>query len=142
MAAVRNTRQKQLIVSVLRTAGRPLTAGEIYELAKEQQPDIAKSTIYRNVDAMFHRGELTHGLLQNGESFYGLAQIGHEHEHYLICKSCNRMVNLPECPLSEMERQIAQSADFLVTDHTLQIYGYCSRCRHGKAAQPHQHENN
>ncbi|HBT64445.1 MAG TPA: hypothetical protein DEB10_07290 [Ruminococcaceae bacterium] len=128
MAATRNTKQKQLVLSLLENSDRPLTVGEVYQLAVQRQKGIAKSTIYRILDSMLARGEVTHGLLQNGESFYSVAQK-HRHLHYMICNGCNRMLDFPQCPLSSLEREIADSSGFLVTDHTLQIYGYCKDCQ-------------
>ncbi|MDD2362719.1 MAG: transcriptional repressor [Oscillospiraceae bacterium] len=125
---IRNTKQKKLIFSLLEDAGHPLTAGEVYERAIRLQPSIAKSTVYRNLEAMLSRGEVAHGMLKNGESYYSVVD-GHKHLHYMICKSCNNMLDIPKCPLSEMERDIAETSGFLVTDHTMQIYGYCKECK-------------
>lgn len=127
----RNTRQKQLILSVLNEAGQPLTAGDIYERAVKLQPTIAKSTVYRNLETMLSRGEVLHGWLENGESFYSTVQ-GHQHKHFMICKGCNRMLDLPECPLGDIERKIADTSGFKITDHVIQIYGYCKDCANRK----------
>ena len=124
----RNTRQKRLILSLLEEARGPLTAGEIYARAAERQPGIAKSTVYRNLEGMQERGEVVRGRLENGESFYGAAD-GRGHRHYMICRGCNRMLDLPACPLASMEREIEETAGFSVTDHVIQIYGYCAECR-------------
>lgn len=112
---------------LIKKSAGPLTAGEIYERALIYKPDIAKSTIYRNLDAMLRRGEIKQGMMKSGESFYSIADGSHS--HYLICKNCNRKLNIPKCPLGDMERDLAQSSDFLITDHTLQIYGFCRDCR-------------
>lgn len=146
MAGTRNTPQRQLIFSILKGSAHPLTAGEVYDEAVLRRPGLAKSTVYRNLEAMKERGELTHGLLQNGESYYSVAESG-GHRHYMICKSCNRMVDLPECPLSRMEKEIARSSGFEVTEHALQLYGYCRDCRdkrpreepHGSGEEKHAH---
>lgn len=124
----RSTRQKQLIMEILRASPVPLTAGEIYARACEKQPSLAKSTVYRNLDALRERGEVTHGLLENGEGLYEAVRA-EEHKHYLICKGCNAMVDLPACPLRAMEEQIAGASGFTVTDHVVQLYGYCKDCQ-------------
>ena len=124
----RSTRQKQLILSILKDAAVPLTAREIYIRGTEKEPLLAKSTVYRNLEAMLARGELTHGRLETGESFYALVDE-HAHKHYMICKDCNAMLDLPECPLGYLEKQLAETADFTVTDHVIQLYGYCCECR-------------
>ena len=131
MSEIRNTRQKQLILSMLNEADGPLTAGEVYTRALKVQPKIAKSTVYRILEGMLDRGEVTHGMLESGESFYGAVQ-GHAHKHYMICKGCNRMLDLPECPLGNLERDIEDSCGFSVTDHVIQIYGYCKDCKKRK----------
>lgn len=127
MEHTRNTRQKQLILSILEEAPGPLTAGEIYARGVEVQPRLAKSTVYRHLDAMAARGELVRGLLETGESFYAPA-AGHPHRHYMICRGCNAMVDLPECPLASRETAYAQAAGFVVTGHVVQLYGYCRDC--------------
>lgn len=99
----RITRQKLLIAQILREAGRPLTAGEVYARAASVRPQLAKSTVYRNLEAMLARGEVSHGRLDGGESYYALAGE-HGHRHFMICRGCSRMMDLPECPLGDLER--------------------------------------
>ena len=131
----RNTRQKQLILALLEEAGGPLTAGEIYARAVRRQPSLAKSTVYRNLEAMQARGEVVRGRLESGESFYEAAH-GQGHRHYMVCKGCNRMFDLPACPLASMERDIEEAEGFAVTDHVIQIYGYCADCRRREGGPP------
>ncbi len=126
-AKIRSTRQKRLILSLLEQAAAPLTAAELYRAAREKQPTLAKSTIYRNLMAMQERGEVIREPMENGEIFYSSSH-GHPHRHYMICRDCNRMQDLPECPLDHLEQEIAETADFVVTDHVVQIYGYCREC--------------
>ena len=123
-------RLKEHVKQVLREAGRPLTAGELYTRAVQRRPRLAKSTVYRNLDAMRERGEVVHGRLADGESYYEAAGGGHR--HYMICLSCQRMLDLPECPLGDLERRVAETEGFTVTDHVVQLYGYCRACREGE----------
>lgn len=125
----RVTKQKQLIMAILKESAVPLTAGEIYERAWQgssprwrNPPCTATWRLWRE------RGEVSHGLLENGESLYEAVRP-HEHKHYMICKGCNAMVDLPACPLHALEEEIAGAAGFTVTDHVIQLYGYCRECR-------------
>ena len=127
MEKTRITRQKQLIMSVLREAAVPLTAGEIYARCVQRQPTLAKSTVYRNLEAMQGRGEVSAGLLENGERLYAAAEP-HAHKHYMICKDCNARLDLPACPMDALEKEIARRGGFTVTDHVIQLYGYCREC--------------
>ena len=123
----RITRQKLLIAQILREAGRPLTAGEVYARAASVRPQLAKSTVYRNLEAMLARGEVSHGDWTAEKSYYALAGE-HGHRHFMICRGCSRMMDLPECPLGDLERRLAQTEGFTVTDHVVQLYGYCRTC--------------
>ena len=127
MEKTRTTRQKQLIMSVLREATVPLTAGEIYARCVQRQPTLAKSTVNRNLEAMQGRGEVSAGLLENGERLYAAAEP-HAHKHYMICKDCNARLDLPACPMDALEKEIARRDGFTVTDHVIQLYGYCREC--------------
>mgnify|MGYP005805086033 FL=1 len=140
----RTTRQKLLIAQILREAGCPLTAGEIYVRAAGIQPQLAKSTVYRNLEAMLARGEVINGRLDDGESYYAPAGE-HGHRHFMICRACHRMLDLPECPLGDLERRLAQTEGFTVTEHVVQLYGYCRACeekrRKKENASGHKDEN-
>lgn len=122
---MRQTKQRQLILDLLQTAGEPITAGELYKRAQQHGGTLAKSTVYRNLESMAQRGEVERGFLSNGESFFSNAQTAHH--HYMICKGCHKMQDLPLCPLHQME-QAAEQQEFAVTDHVIQLYGYCKEC--------------
>ena len=129
MEKARQTKQKQLLLDILKTEA-PLTAMQLYTKAAQHRPTLAKSTVYRNLETMVQRGELCRGFLENGESFF--SPVGSEHHHYMICRECNRMQQLPECPMEALGR-ITAGSDFVATDHVVQVYGYCGECatKHG-----------
>lgn len=126
MEKTRNTWQRQCITDILDGAQTPLTATEVYRRAAQRAPALAKSTVYRNLDAMVERGELERGFLENGESFFVLADRGHH--HYMICRDCNRMQHLPECPIAHLQPDLAETSGFVPVDHIVQVYGYCRDC--------------
>ncbi len=124
MEKTRCTKQRQLLLDILR-AQAPLTATQLYRRALERCPTLAKSTVYRNLEMMVSRGELCRGFLENGESFFSLA--GDEHRHYMICRACNRMQDLPTCPMEALEH-ITEGSGFVPVNHVVQVYGYCEDC--------------
>ena len=50
------TRQRELIINILKQSDRHLTADEIFFLAKLKMPSIAMATIYNNLNAMNEAG--------------------------------------------------------------------------------------
>lgn len=132
MEKMRRTKQRQLILDVLQ-AEAPLTATQLYDRAAKRCPSLAKSTVYRNVESMVQRGELCRGFLENGESFFSPAD--RRHHHYMICRECSKMQDLPICPMEELG-QMAVNSGFVATDHVVQVYGYCANCAQKKAGRP------
>ncbi|MBR2722341.1 MAG: transcriptional repressor [Clostridia bacterium] len=88
------TKQRELILSILKQSDRHLTADEIFFLAKLKMPSIAMATIYNNLNALDEAGVI-HRLHIDGvaDCFDKLTE---PHDH-LLCTHCGRIrdVRLP-----------------------------------------------
>lgn len=127
MEHTRNTKQKQYILHVLKTANRPMSINEIHASCIEVYPKTAKSTIYRNIDALLQQNLIDKYYLNDNELFYQIKDHSAEHKHYVICNSCKKIFNLPVCPIHEIQDCLS-SYGFVVTDHYIQINGQCQDC--------------
>lgn len=126
----RVTKQKQLIMAILKASAVPLTAGEIYERAWQAAAHVGEIHRVPQPGGFARAWRVSHGCWKTGKALYEAVRP-HEHKHYMICKGCNAMVDLPACPLHALEEEIAGAAGFTVTDHVIQLYGYCKDCREG-----------
>lgn len=125
-AAMKNTKQREAMLCVLRQSAEPLSAEDIFAQMKTAFPSLALSTIYRNLerfaaDTLVERSDFGDGVVR-----YSLAR--EQHGHYLVCTGCNAKIKLCDCPLTGMERSIAEETGFTVESHTLTIYGKCPKC--------------
>ena len=127
MDNTRNTKQKQHILNILSTAKRPMSINEIYSCCIEAYPKIAKSTIYRNIDALIKQNLIDKYYLQENEMYYQIKNTISEHKHYVICNSCKKMFDLPVCPIHDIQSSLNEYG-FTVTDHYIQITGQCKEC--------------
>lgn len=123
---MKNTKQREAMLCVLRRGAEPMSAEDIFAHMKTAFPSLALSTIYRNLerfaaDALVERSDFGDGVVR-----YSLAR--EQHGHYLVCTGCNAKIKLCDCPLSGMERAIAAETGFTVESHTLTIYGKCPAC--------------
>lgn len=123
----RNTKQKQLLLSILREADRPLSINEIYSQLVVKLPRIAKSTIYRNIDALIEQKLIDKYHLNDNEVFYRIKADQSEHKHFIICDDCKRVFDLPACPIHELENAMEQEG-FIIRDHQILINGICKSC--------------
>ena len=128
MEQKRNTKQKQIILSILKSSKKPMSINDIYTSVKEIVPNIAKSTIYRNMDALSKQDLIDKFYLSDTELFYKIKGDTHEHKHYIICEQCKHMFDLPICPIHDISHLLEQDG-FTITDHYIQISGICKDCR-------------
>jgi Fur family ferric uptake transcriptional regulator len=124
---VRNTKQREHIISVLRDEGRPMSINEIYNAIITDLPRIAKSTIYRNIDQLLEQNLIEKHHFNDNEIFYLYKKNESEHTHFIICDECKCTYSIPSCPIREIEDYIAAEG-FVIKNHQIQITGLCKNC--------------
>lgn len=123
----RNTKQKQLILSILKNSERPMSINEVYAEIVAELPKIAKSTIYRNIDSLLQQNLIDKYYLNDNEIFYKIKANSLEHKHIVICDDCKKTFDLPVCPIHEIENAMEHEG-FIVQNHQIQISGICKNC--------------
>ena len=127
MESQRNTKQKQLILSMLKESERPMSINEIYAQVVFKLPKIAKSTIYRNIDSLLSQNLIDKYHLNDNEIFYRIKADSSEHKHFVICDDCKKVFDLPSCPIHAMENAMEEEG-FIIKEHQIQISGICKAC--------------
>ncbi len=121
------TRHRLAILSILEASKTPLSAEDIYRQLNNSSFRINLSTIYRNLERMLadklivKQGTINHRLQ------YSFRRD--THSHHVICLKCNKMIPIEECPLDFFARQLIKDEGFFLTDHHIELYGYCRECR-------------
>ena len=105
---------------------------EIYDLAKEESPEIGLATIYRTVQVLLELHVIEKVTFDDGFARYELngeeTGSGHRH-HHAICTQCGKVYSLETDLLDTLEKQVFKSLGFEVTDHEVKLYDLCSACR-------------
>ncbi|MBB2182306.1 transcriptional repressor [Lachnospiraceae bacterium MD1] len=127
MEVQRNTKQKQLILSILKKTDRPMSINEIYADIVVELPKIAKSTIYRNIDSLLQQNLIDKYHLKDNEIFYRIKADRNEHKHLVICDDCKKVFDLPSCPIHALENAMEEEG-FIIRNHQIQINGLCKTC--------------
>jgi Fur family transcriptional regulator, ferric uptake regulator len=119
----RNTRQKSAIRDAFEEAGRPLSTGEVLDLAQTKVGGLGIATVYRNVKSLVDEGWLATVELPGEPPRYEIS--GKDHHHHFQCESCGRVFELHGC-LPGLEKLAASG--FTVKRHELVLYGGCPDC--------------
>lgn len=127
------TSQRLMVLNILSAHGdEHLTVEEIYDLAKEESPEIGLATIYRTVQVLLELHVIEKVTFDDGFARYELngeeTGSGHRH-HHAICTQCGKVYSLETDLLDTLEKQVFESLGLEVTDHEVKLYGLCSACR-------------
>ncbi len=122
----RKTKQKEVIMGVVKNTHCHPTANWVYEQVKQEIPNISLGTVYRNLKSLRQGGEIQE-LNFNGamSRFDGTVQ---NHYHFR-CERCERIFDLDEPVNKTLNDRIERKTDFKVVDHRLEFYGRCSNCK-------------
>lgn len=117
------TKQKALVLSILKTAERHMTADEILSAARARMPHIARGTVYRNLGLLYAAGEIGRVSLDGRADRYEYRTKKHDH---MICEICGGLRDflipgIPDAVTYELGEQ--------VTRYTLFVYYVCPACR-------------
>ncbi len=118
------TKQRQLIIDILRHSHSHPTAMQILEAARETMPSIALGTVYRNLGVLVDDGLVVRLSATGMPDRYDLPDDEHWH---VICDKCGFVKDIPVAGrvIDEIERQ----ADEQITSYLLTAHCICKSCR-------------
>ena len=108
-------------------AGRHLTATDVHAFAKQRQPRIGYSTVYRALNRLAGLGLVSEVLVPGADVTYYESVAG-PHAHFR-CASCGRIDDLDyRLPKAAVTR-IAHEHGFEIGDVLVNFTGRCASCR-------------
>jgi Fe2+ or Zn2+ uptake regulation protein len=126
LKTLRNTRQRTLILEILRAGRVHLSAGEVFLQARKKIPTVSLGTVYRNLNFLRHNG-LAHEVRsgETGTTRYEAARDPHGHFHCRRCGKVRDIVLPEELSLGKWREEAPIVA---VTSLDLHVIGDCSDC--------------
>ena len=126
-AGLKATLPRLRILVVLENSGqRHMSAEDVYRALIDLGDDVGLATVYRVLTQFEGAGLVVKHRFEGGQAVFELDQGGH-HDH-MVCLKCGRIEEFVDEVIEERQRAIADRARFQMTDHSLHIYGICSRC--------------
>ena len=123
----RFTAQRALILKIIAATCRHLDADEIYRLAREEDPRLSLSTVYRTLNLLKEMGFIAELHFDERHHHYEIRDRG-EH-HHLICSSCGRIVEFESPLVEKLKERIGREKDFAIQRAHVDLFGLCSACR-------------
>lgn len=124
----RLTKVRKAMVTLFAKSPLPLSAEEIQRRIKVAQPEVNKTTIYREIVFLEETGTVQRIEFGDKVSRYELKDGGHH--HHAVCNDCGRVEDvMAEGDVDKHEKVIARRTGFQVTSHSLEFFGVCAKCQ-------------
>lgn len=123
----RMTSQRRILFDIIRDADGHLDADELYQRARQKDPRISLSTVYRNLQLFKQEGVVKERHFVEEHHYYE-SRDSVEHCH-LVCLNCGTVLEI-ETPLTEeIKRTAGETSRFQITDIEVNLQGYCPKCQ-------------
>ena len=117
------TKQRALILEILRSDMCHHTAEEIFELAKSKIPKISRATVYNNLHALEEEQIIRRISGDNGPDRYDNSYIPHGH---LLCMNCGGVFDVV---IPDFEANLSKHLGGAIDSYELKVKGVCNCCR-------------
>ncbi|HYM21229.1 MAG TPA: transcriptional repressor [Candidatus Kapabacteria bacterium] len=124
----RKTKQRELVLEIVRRLKSHPTAEEVYYVAKRTMPNLSLGTVYRNLGVLVAEGSITEVTFEAGKSrFDGMIE---KHEHF-ICERCGSVTDITPTPsMKHSPITHPELRELSVSGYDLVYHGICRDCRH------------
>ncbi len=109
------------IIKILNRTNKPVEVSTFV-----QKIGVNKTTVYRQIEKLLADNIIIEVEFGDGKKRYELKSI--DHHHHLVCKKCN---SLEDIILDEslLLSEVSKKSSFQVESHSLEFFGYCSKCK-------------
>lgn len=119
------TKQREVVLDVIRTAHDHLTANEVFNDAKQKLPTISFATVYNSLRFLKDAGHISEISFGNGASRYD--KITERHDH-AICTKCGKLVDMHLDLPGEVSKQAEKFSNFKLESLEVTLRGVCPDC--------------
>ena len=119
------TKQREVVLQVIRDARGHLTANEVFSAAKDLLPSISFATVYNSLRYLKDSGHIAEIQFGNGASRFD--RMTHRHDH-AICTKCGKLVDIEMEHPEELMKKAAKYSKFKPESLEFTLRGICPEC--------------
>lgn len=124
-AGLKSTRQRDTIVECFFRLDKHITADELLEVVREEQPRIGYATVYRTLKLLVEQDMALPKDFGDGQTRYDpIHDQDPQHDH-LICVDCRKIIEFTDEMVNERLLDLAESMDYEVRRKRIELYAEC-----------------
>jgi len=123
----RMTAARRSVLRALAESSRPLSVGELHELARGHHPGLGLVTVYRTLEVLEQLG-LVRRIHGDG-SCHSFIAASPGHRHVITCQHCARTTEFDGDDVCLLTDGVEKRTGYRIRGHWLQLTGICPACR-------------
>lgn len=121
------SKQREVILDVIKDSRTHLTAEEIYGLVIKQETKISRSTVYRNINILVEQGIIQKIMMATGPDRYDYL---HKEHYHAVCKVCGKVFDFCyDFEKEKITKSMKQQANIDIDVNSITIHGICEKCK-------------
>ena len=121
------TKQREVVLQVIRDATHHLTANEVFGEAKRRLPTISVATVYNSLRYLKEAGHIAE--IQFGFSGANRFDAKTERHDHAICNRCGKLIDIDLEMPAELVKLAARLSKFKPESLELTLRGLCPECK-------------
>jgi Fur family ferric uptake transcriptional regulator len=130
----RSSKRDRILSIFVRQEGH-LSADDLCDLVRKEDPGIGRATVYRTLQWMVSTGIARKVDFGEGRSRFEPAYRHPRHFHF-VCGTCHRSSEFLSSDIESLVEEIAAARSFSAEQTVVQILGVCEECRTGRNSAP------
>lgn len=122
----RITAQRRLLLELIRKQSGHLDADELYRLAREREPRLSLSTVYRSLTLFKKLGLVEERHFDQDHHHYE-PRTPREHYH-LLCLGCGKVVEFQNALTAQLKEAVSKDTGFKISASEIHLQGLCLNC--------------
>ena len=119
------TKQREVVLQVIRDSHTHLTANEVFVAAKDMLPSISFATVYNSLRYLKEAGHIAEIQFGNGASRFDRMTDRHDHA---LCTRCGKLVDIEMDLPPQLVRQAERASKFKTESVEFTLRGICPDC--------------
>ena len=129
----RLTTQRRLLFAILDSLGEHPTAEELFILAREDDPDLHLSTVYRTLRWLEAENLVSARMFDEERRQERFDPALPSEHHHFMCTSCKIVIEFDSSLFESIKSQFQELNAARVTTGSIVLYGLCTDCRKTEA---------
>lgn len=127
-AGLKVTLPRVKIMQILESSGsRHMSAEDVYKALRDADEDVGLATVYRVLTQFESAGLVMRHHFDGGHSVFEMSSD--EHHDHMVCTKCGKVEEFYDEVIEKRQVKVAEDLGFEISDHSLYLYGLCSRCQ-------------